>query len=221
LEGLFVQILEVAVEMGLLEVGDVALDGTKVKANASKHKALSYEYACELEEQLTEEVEELVAKAEEADAEDLIEVSFDEKTLREVLFGDKGVEVLLENVMNEMMEAELTEHIGAGPSEQTSDRRGYRNGHYQRELTTRVGTLELEVPRDRDGTFSGRTLPAVSALREGVGSGADADGNRGGVDTPGQGDHDRALRTGVQSADGKQPDREVGRAGRSLGRASS
>jgi transposase len=71
LEGLFVQILEVAVEMGLLEVGDVALDGTKVKANASKHKALSYEYACELEEQLTEEVEELVAKAEEADAEDL------------------------------------------------------------------------------------------------------------------------------------------------------
>jgi transposase len=69
LEGLFVQILEVAVEMGLLEVGDVALDGTKVKANASKHKALSYEYACKLEEQLSEEVEELMEKAEEADAE--------------------------------------------------------------------------------------------------------------------------------------------------------
>ena len=82
-----------------------------------------------------------------------IEVSFDEKTLREVLFGDKGVEVLLENVMNEIMEAELTEHIGAGPSEQTSGRCGYRNGHYQRKLTTRVGTLELEVPRDREGTF--------------------------------------------------------------------
>ena len=73
LEGLFVQILEVAVEMGLLEVGDVALDGTKVKANASKHKALSYEYACKLEEQLTEEVEELMEKAEEADAEGLPE----------------------------------------------------------------------------------------------------------------------------------------------------
>jgi len=82
-----------------------------------------------------------------------IEVPFDEKTLHEVLFGDKGVEVLLERVMNEMMEAELTEHIGAGPSEQTDDRRGYRNGHYQRKLTTRVGTLELEVPRDREGTF--------------------------------------------------------------------
>lgn len=71
LEGLFVQILEVAVEMGLLEVGDVALDGTKVKANASKHKALSYEYAQELEKQLTEEVEELMEKAEEADVEEL------------------------------------------------------------------------------------------------------------------------------------------------------
>jgi len=82
-----------------------------------------------------------------------IEVPFDEKTLHEVLFGDKGVEVLLERVMNEMMEAELSEHIGASPSEQTDDRRGYRNGHYQRKLTTRVGTLELEVPRDREGTF--------------------------------------------------------------------
>ncbi len=73
LEGLFVQILEVAVEMGLLEVGDVALDGTKVKANASKHKALSYEHACKLEDQLMEEVEELMEKAEEADAEELPE----------------------------------------------------------------------------------------------------------------------------------------------------
>jgi transposase-like protein len=82
-----------------------------------------------------------------------IEVSFDEKTLYEVLFGDRGVEALLENVMNEMMEAELTEHIGAEPGEQTDDRRGYRNGHYRRKLTTRVGTLELEVPRDREGTF--------------------------------------------------------------------
>ena len=37
--------------------------------------------------------------------------------------------------------------------EQTDDRRGYRNGTYQRKLTTRVGTIELEVPRDREGTF--------------------------------------------------------------------
>jgi len=47
----------------------------------------------------------------------------------------------------------MTEHLGAEPDEQTDDRRGYRNGSYERKLTTRVGTIELEVPRDREGTF--------------------------------------------------------------------
>jgi transposase-like protein len=82
-----------------------------------------------------------------------IEVTFDEDTLREVLLGDRGAEVLLEKVMNEILQAEMTEHLGAEPSEQTDDRRGYRNGSYERTLTTRVGSLNLEVPRDRDGTF--------------------------------------------------------------------
>lgn len=71
LKDLFLQILEVAHEMDLLEVGDIALDGTKVKANASKHKALSWERACQLEEQLSKEVDELLRKAEEADQEGL------------------------------------------------------------------------------------------------------------------------------------------------------
>jgi transposase-like protein len=39
------------------------------------------------------------------------------------------------------------------PGERTDERQGYRNGSYQRQLTTRVGRLELEVPRDREGTF--------------------------------------------------------------------
>ncbi len=82
-----------------------------------------------------------------------IQVSFDEETLRKVLFGDKGAEVLLEKVMNQILQAEMTEHLGAEPGEQTDDRRGYRNGSYKRSLTTRVGSLNLEVPRDRDGTF--------------------------------------------------------------------
>ena len=47
----------------------------------------------------------------------------------------------------------MTFCLGAEPGEQTDDRRGYRNGTYQRKLTTRVGTIELEVPRDREGTF--------------------------------------------------------------------
>lgn len=82
-----------------------------------------------------------------------LQVTFDEETLREVLFGDRGAEALLEAVMNEILQAEMTEHLRAKPGEQTDNRRGYRNGSYERELTTRVGTLQLEVPRDRDGTF--------------------------------------------------------------------
>jgi len=63
----FHTILLIAAEAGVLKLGSVSLDGTKVKANASKHKALSYEYACRLEQQYEQEVKELLAKAEQAD----------------------------------------------------------------------------------------------------------------------------------------------------------
>jgi transposase len=67
LDGLFVQILLLAQSMGLLKLGQVSLDGTKIKANASKHKALSWQHANALEKQLKEEVAYLLAKAEETD----------------------------------------------------------------------------------------------------------------------------------------------------------
>ena len=53
---LFVQVLELAREMGLLQMGTVALDGTKIHANASRHSALSYEHAGKIEAQLKAEV---------------------------------------------------------------------------------------------------------------------------------------------------------------------
>jgi len=71
LGGLFVQILSVAQEMGMLKVGKVSLDGTKIKANASKHKALSYAHAAKLQEQLEAEVKVLLQKAEDADNNDI------------------------------------------------------------------------------------------------------------------------------------------------------
>jgi len=71
LKGLFVQILMVANELEVLKLGSVSLDGTKVKANASKHKALSYEHACKLENQIKTEVAELLKKAEAADRADI------------------------------------------------------------------------------------------------------------------------------------------------------
>lgn len=63
LESLFLQILLIAHGMGVLKLGKVSLDGTKVKANASKHHALSWEHACKLEQQLKAEVEELLKKS--------------------------------------------------------------------------------------------------------------------------------------------------------------
>jgi len=71
LTGLFVQILLVARQMGVLKLGNVSLDGSKLKANASKHKALSYEHACRLEAQLKSEVADLLKKAEAADRTDI------------------------------------------------------------------------------------------------------------------------------------------------------
>ena len=71
IEGLFVQVLAVAREMGVLKMGTMALDGTKIHANASRHSALSYEHAGKIEAQLKAEVAELLAKAEAADRADL------------------------------------------------------------------------------------------------------------------------------------------------------
>jgi len=82
-----------------------------------------------------------------------IEIEIGEEKIHQLLRGDRGMAVLLELVLNQILQAEMTEHLGAEPGEQTDDRRGYRNGSYERKLTTRVGTIELEVPQNREGTF--------------------------------------------------------------------
>lgn len=61
---------------------------------------------------------------------------------------------IVQRVLQEILEAEMNEHLCAAPHERTPDRRGHRNGHKPRKLTTRVGTLTLLVPQDREGTFS-------------------------------------------------------------------
>ena len=67
IEALFVQVLLIAREMNCLKLGTVALDGTKIAANASRHAALSWKHALKIEAQLREEVKALVARAEAAD----------------------------------------------------------------------------------------------------------------------------------------------------------
>ena len=71
IEALFVEVLKLAREMGVLKLGTVALDGTKIHANANRHSALSYEHASKIEAQLKAEVAELLAKAEAADQADV------------------------------------------------------------------------------------------------------------------------------------------------------
>ena len=79
------------------------------------------------------------------------------KTTRErmlaLLQSDDALRALLETTVQQVLEAEMDEAMGAAKSERTDERRGYRSGHYGRKLTTRIGTLELRVPQDRGGLF--------------------------------------------------------------------
>jgi transposase len=68
IEALFVQVLVLAREMKCLKLGNISLDGTKIAANASKHRALSWEHANKIEAQLREEVQQLLKLAEESDS---------------------------------------------------------------------------------------------------------------------------------------------------------
>src|SRR5207302_6573488 len=68
LAALFVQVLKLCQKAGLVKLGHVALDGTKIKASASKHKAMSYDRMKKDEEELTKKVAELLAAAEAVDA---------------------------------------------------------------------------------------------------------------------------------------------------------
>ncbi len=73
------------------------------------------------------------------------------------LLEDPGfLREIVERVLQELLEAEMSEHIGAAPYERSENRTGHRNGHKPRTLRTRVGTLNLLVPQDREGTFSTR-----------------------------------------------------------------
>ncbi len=79
------------------------------------------------------------------------------KLVQGALLDDPGfLREIVQRVVQEVLEAEMTEHIGAAPYERTDARKGQRNGHKPRALRTRVGILNLAVPQDREGTFSTR-----------------------------------------------------------------
>ena len=113
IEGLFVRVLELAREMGLLKMGTVGLDGTKIHANASRHSALSYEHAGKIEVQLKAEVAELLARAEAADQAEAIDgMSIpDELARREQrLVKLAAARAKIEARAKERFEKEMAEH---------------------------------------------------------------------------------------------------------------
>jgi hypothetical protein len=113
IEGLFVRVLELAREMGLLKLGTVGLDGTKIHANASRHSALSYEHAGKIEAQLKAEVAELLARAEAADQADVSDgMSIPEELARreERLAKLAEARAKLEARAKERFEREMAEH---------------------------------------------------------------------------------------------------------------
>ena len=67
---------------------------------------------------------------------------------------DKAIEKLLEKIFNEVLKCQSAEQLCAEPYERTDKRKGQRNGYYDRDLVTRVGTLNLRIPRHRYEEFS-------------------------------------------------------------------
>lgn len=74
--------------------------------------------------------------------------------LSSLLGEGRGFGPLIEDVLNQLLEAQVTEQLGAERYERNSERGGYRNGVRYRTLYTRVGPVTLRVPQLRDGSFS-------------------------------------------------------------------
>jgi putative transposase len=82
------------------------------------------------------------------------QITLDSEILQHIFTGDDGMAKLMEQVLNQVLNAQITEQIQAEPYERTEERQAYRNGYRPRTMNTRIGTLELQVPRLRSGQFS-------------------------------------------------------------------
>ena len=83
-----------------------------------------------------------------------IDVSVGKDLLPGLLGSQDGLAKLVEAVLNQVLEAQMTEALGADRHERSDERQGYRNGYRARTLFTRVGPVTLQIPQTRDGSFS-------------------------------------------------------------------
>lgn len=82
------------------------------------------------------------------------QLTLDSETVQRLFTGDGQLGRLVEAVLNQALNAQVTEQLQAAPYERGEQRQGYRNGYKPRQLTTRVGALTELVPQVRDGQFS-------------------------------------------------------------------
>ncbi len=85
---------------------------------------------------------------------DEYEINLNSDQVKGLLTSDEGLKGLVEVVVNQVLDAQMSEHLSASPYERSSNRKGYRNGYRPRQLYTRIGKLVLCVPQSRDGEFS-------------------------------------------------------------------
>ena len=155
LEGLFVQVLRMCEEAGLVKLGKVALDGTKREANASKHKAMSYERMKKGEAELATEVAGLMKQAEDADCAE------DEKYGKDRRGDELPEELARHGVTNQSPDAEhligmldrIEQHCGARPETGLADT-GYWSEENLAECKRRGMEMLIPPSRIRHGAQS-------------------------------------------------------------------
>ena len=80
-----------------------------------------------------------------------IDIKLNAAELVDLLSKKEGLSDLVESVLNQVLDHQMKEHVGAGRYEHSVDRQGYRNGYRTRQLYTRIGTLTLRVPQTHAG----------------------------------------------------------------------
>src|ERR1700758_3379839 len=96
----------------------------------------------------------------------------DVSAVRQLLAADKEfLKPLIQTALQEVLEAEMTEALGAEKGERSEGRLGYRSGYYSRSLITRVGKIELKIPQDRHGRFSTELFERYQGSEEALADG--------------------------------------------------
>jgi putative transposase len=90
------------------------------------------------------------------------DVTLSESLMPDLLERPKALAQVVEAAIQQVLEAQMSEHRGADRYERSEDRAGYRNGYRERQLYTRVGTITLRVPQTREGGFSSEIFVAQS-----------------------------------------------------------